>query len=146
VIKDAKIKNYQAVVPSTWNASPRDRNGAYGPYEASLLHTPLAKPEEPLEVLRTVHSFDPCMACACHAFERSRKKIGVTEDSVKTALICGIGSKGGRTVPSKILTLPSSYSNFRITISGFDPSRSGGPQVPAPDDVYACIFPMRLKP
>jgi hydrogenase large subunit len=79
VIKDAKIKNYQAVVPSTWNASPRDRNGTHGPYEASLLHTPLAKPEEPLEVLRTVHSFDPYMACACHAFERSGKKIGVTK-------------------------------------------------------------------
>jgi hydrogenase large subunit len=51
VIKDEKIKNYQAVVPSTWNASPRDASGAHGPYEASLLHTPLARPEEPLEVL-----------------------------------------------------------------------------------------------
>jgi hydrogenase large subunit len=75
VIKDAKIKNYQAVVPSTWNASPRDRKGAHGPYEASLLNTPLARPEEPLEVLRTVHSFDPCMACACHAFDPSGKRI-----------------------------------------------------------------------
>src|SRR5579862_2858756 len=75
VIKDAKIKNYQAVVPSTWNASPRDHAGAHGPYEASLLHTPLARPEEPLEVLRTVHSFDPCMACACHAFDPSGKPI-----------------------------------------------------------------------
>ena len=75
VIKDAKIKNYQAVVPSTWNASPRDRKGARGPYEASLLRTPLARPEEPLEVLRTIHSFDPCMACACHAFDPSGKRI-----------------------------------------------------------------------
>ncbi|HEX2330322.1 MAG TPA: nickel-dependent hydrogenase large subunit [Candidatus Angelobacter sp.] len=75
VIKDGKIKNYQAVVPSTWNASPRDASGAHGPYEASLLHTPLARPEEPLEVLRTVHSFDPCMACACHAFDPSGKQI-----------------------------------------------------------------------
>jgi hydrogenase large subunit len=75
VIKDEKIKNYQAVVPSTWNASPRDASGAHGPYEASLLHTPLARPEEPLEVLRTVHSFDPCMACACHAFDPSGKQI-----------------------------------------------------------------------
>jgi len=75
VIKDGKIKNYQAVVPSTWNASPRDHAGAHGPYEASLLHTPLARPEEPLEVLRTVHSFDPCMACACHAFDPSGRKI-----------------------------------------------------------------------
>jgi hydrogenase large subunit len=75
VIRDQKIKNYQAVVPSTWNASPRDSAGALGPYEASLLHTPLARPEEPLEVLRTVHSFDPCMACACHAFDPSGKRI-----------------------------------------------------------------------
>ena len=79
VIEDAKIKNYQAVVPSTWNASPRDQANAHGPYEASLLHTPLARPEEPLEVLRTVHSFDPCMACACHAFDRSGTKIGVVK-------------------------------------------------------------------
>jgi hydrogenase large subunit len=75
VIKDEKIKNYQAVVPSTWNASPRDRSGKHGPYEASLLHTPLARPEEPLEVLRTVHSFDPCMACACHTFDPSGRQI-----------------------------------------------------------------------
>ena len=75
VIKDEKIKNYQAVVPSTWNASPRDRAGNHGPYEASLLHTPLARPEEPLEVLRTVHSFDPCMACACHTFDPSGRQI-----------------------------------------------------------------------
>jgi hydrogenase large subunit len=75
VVKDGKIKNYQAVVPSTWNASPRDASGAHGPYEASLLHTPLARPEEPLEVLRTVHSFDPCMACACHTFDPSGKQI-----------------------------------------------------------------------
>ena len=75
VAKDAKIKNYQAVVPSTWNASPRDASGAHGPYEASLLHTPLARPEEPLEVLRTVHSFDPCMACACHTFDPSGRQI-----------------------------------------------------------------------
>jgi hydrogenase large subunit len=75
VIKDQKIKNYQAVVPSTWNASPRDSSGALGPYEASLLHTPLARPEEPLEVLRTVHSFDPCMACACHTHDPEGKAI-----------------------------------------------------------------------
>jgi len=75
VVKDSKIKNYQAVVPSTWNASPRDHSGAHGPYEASLLRTPLARPEEPLEVLRTVHSFDPCMACACHTFDPSGRQI-----------------------------------------------------------------------
>ncbi len=82
VIKDQKIKNYQAVVPSTWNASPRDQAGAHGPYEASLLHTPLARPEEPLEVLRTVHSFDPCMACACHTFDPSGKQDQQGEDPV----------------------------------------------------------------
>ena len=75
VVKDEKIKNYQAVVPSTWNASPRDNTGAHGPYEASLLHSPIADPERPLEVLRTIHSFDPCMACACHTFDPQGKRI-----------------------------------------------------------------------
>jgi len=79
VIKDGKIDNYQAVVPTTWNASPRDEKGNPGPYEASLLHNPIADPERPLEVLRTVHSFDPCMACACHAFDPSGRKIGVAK-------------------------------------------------------------------
>ncbi len=65
-IKDQKILNYQAVVPSTWNASPRDAKGQRGPYEAALVGTPLAKPDQPLEILRTVHSFDPCLACAVH--------------------------------------------------------------------------------
>jgi hydrogenase large subunit len=69
VLKDGIIKNYQAVVPTTWNASPRDKDGAVGPYEASLLDNPIADPEKPLEVLRTVHSFDPCMACACHVHD-----------------------------------------------------------------------------
>jgi hydrogenase large subunit len=75
VVKDDKIKNYQAVVPSTWNASPRDNSGAHGPYEASLLRNPLADAERPLEVLRTIHSFDPCMACACHTFDPQGKRI-----------------------------------------------------------------------
>jgi hydrogenase large subunit len=75
VVDGGKIKNYQAVVPSTWNASPRDNAGAHGPYEASLLNNPIADPEKPLEVLRTVHSFDPCMACACHAFDPSGREI-----------------------------------------------------------------------
>ncbi|MGB0683787.1 MAG: nickel-dependent hydrogenase large subunit [Magnetovibrionaceae bacterium] len=66
VIEDGKIKNYQAVVPSTWNAGPRDAQGQLGPYEASLMDNPVADPELPLEVLRTVHSFDPCIACAIH--------------------------------------------------------------------------------
>jgi hydrogenase large subunit len=75
VVDNGKIKNYQAVVPSTWNASPRDNAGNHGPYEASLLRNPIADPERPLEVLRTVHSFDPCMACACHTFDPSGKQI-----------------------------------------------------------------------
>jgi hydrogenase large subunit len=75
VIKDGKIKNYQCVVPSTWNAAPRNANDAPGPYEASLVGTPLANPEKPLEVLRTVHSFDPCLACAIHMVDAKGKGI-----------------------------------------------------------------------
>jgi hydrogenase large subunit len=80
VIEKGKIKNYQAVVPSTWNASPRDKNGVRGPYEAALLGTEIADAEKPLEALRTIHSFDPCMACACHAFDPTGKKIGTARD------------------------------------------------------------------
>lgn len=65
-IKDTKIETYQAVVPTTWNASPRDPAGNIGAYEAALLGTPMANPEQPLEILRTIHSFDPCLACATH--------------------------------------------------------------------------------
>jgi hydrogenase large subunit len=66
VIDNGKIKNYQCVVPSTWNACPRNDKDEPGPYEASLVDTPIADPEKPLEVLRTIHSFDPCIACAIH--------------------------------------------------------------------------------
>jgi hydrogenase large subunit len=69
VIEDGKIKNYQAVVPSTWNAGPRDASGQLGPYEASLIGNPIADPQKPLEALRTVHSFDPCLACAVHTVD-----------------------------------------------------------------------------
>jgi len=65
-IRDQKIENYQAVVPSTWNASPRDEKGQRGPYEEALVGTPMADPGKPLEILRTIHSFDPCLACAVH--------------------------------------------------------------------------------
>ena len=65
-IKDTKIENYQAVVPTTWNATPRDPAGNIGAYEAALLGTPMANPEQPLEILRTLHSFDPCIACSTH--------------------------------------------------------------------------------
>ena len=54
------------VVPTTWNASPRDHKGNRGAYEASLIGTPVTDPEKPLEILRIIHSFDPCMACAVH--------------------------------------------------------------------------------
>lgn len=66
VINSGKIKNYQAVVPSTWNAGPRNQHDARGPYEAALIGNPVADPKRPLEVVRTVHSFDPCLACAIH--------------------------------------------------------------------------------
>jgi hydrogenase large subunit len=75
VIENGIIKNYQAVVPTTWNAAPRNENGEPGPYEASLVGTPLADPERPLEVLRTVHSFDPCMACAVHLVDTNKRDI-----------------------------------------------------------------------
>ena len=75
VIEDGKIKNYQAVVPSTWNSGPRDQNDEIGPYEASLMDNPVADPEKPLEVLRTVHSFDPCIACAIHMVDTEQQEI-----------------------------------------------------------------------
>jgi hydrogenase large subunit len=68
-IENTLVKNYQAVVPSTWNAGPRDAKGQRGPYETALLKTPIADPERPLEILRTVHSFDPCLACAVHVVD-----------------------------------------------------------------------------
>ncbi|HVN71910.1 MAG TPA: nickel-dependent hydrogenase large subunit [Desulfomonilia bacterium] len=66
VIEDHVISNYQAIVPSTWNSAPRNKDGKRGPYEESLIGTKLANPDQPLEILRTIHSFDPCMACAVH--------------------------------------------------------------------------------
>jgi len=68
-IEDRRIKNYQCIVPTTWNASPRDPAGKIGAYEAALLDTPMADPEQPLEILRTIHSFDPCLACATHVLD-----------------------------------------------------------------------------
>ncbi len=75
VIRDGKIANYQAVVPSTWNAGPRDAKKQRGPYEASLMGNPIADPERPLEVLRTIHSFDPCLACAIHTLDPEGREI-----------------------------------------------------------------------
>ena len=75
VIENGKIKNYQAVVPSTWNAGPRDADDQIGPSESSLMNNPIADPEKPLEVLRTVHSFDPCIACAIHMFDNEQREV-----------------------------------------------------------------------
>ncbi len=74
-IEDKQIKNYQAVVPTTWNAGPRDSKGQRGAYELSLLKTPVADPERPVEILRTIHSFDPCLACAVHVVDAKRQVI-----------------------------------------------------------------------
>ncbi|MEI7492108.1 MAG: nickel-dependent hydrogenase large subunit [Bacteroidota bacterium] len=71
VIEDKKIANYQLVVPTTWNASPRDAKGQRSAYEESLIGTPIADPKNPLEVLRTIHSFDPCLACAVHLYDEN---------------------------------------------------------------------------
>jgi hydrogenase large subunit len=75
VIKDRKIDNYQLVVPSTWNASPRDSKGQMSSYESALIGTPIANPEQPLELLRTIHSFDPCLACAVHLYDESGRHL-----------------------------------------------------------------------
>ena len=74
-IKNTKIDSYQAVVPTTWNGGPRDAKGQIGPYEAALLNTPMAKPEQPVEILRTIHSFDPCLACASHVISPEGKEL-----------------------------------------------------------------------
>ncbi len=69
VIEDQKIANYQLVVPSTWNASPRDKEGKPSAYESALKDTPIADEHKPMEILRTIHSFDPCLACAVHLYD-----------------------------------------------------------------------------
>ncbi len=74
-IKDGKIENYQAVVPTTWNGSPRDSQGNIGAFEASLLNTPMERPEEPVEILRTLHSFDPCLACSTHVMSEDGQEM-----------------------------------------------------------------------
>lgn len=74
-IEDKVIANYQAIVPSTWNVSPRDRAEHRGPYEESLIGTRMANVNQPLEILRTIHSFDPCMACAVHIIDTKTKEV-----------------------------------------------------------------------
>jgi len=74
-IDNMAIKNYQCIVPTTWNASPRDAAGNIGAYEAALLDTPMFDPEKPLEILRTIHSFDPCLACATHVLDMDGNEV-----------------------------------------------------------------------
>ncbi|MDD5385643.1 MAG: nickel-dependent hydrogenase large subunit [Sulfuricurvum sp.] len=85
-ITDGKVANYQAVVPSTWNAAPRDHKGRLGAYEASLIGTKVANPEQPLEIIRTIHSFDPCIACAVHVVDTKGKELAV----YKVDTVCSI--------------------------------------------------------
>ena len=75
VIKDGRIDNYQLVVPSTWNASPRDAQGQRSAYEEALIGTPVHDVKQPLEILRTIHSFDPCLACAVHVYDEHGKTV-----------------------------------------------------------------------
>jgi hydrogenase large subunit len=74
-IENGKIANYQAVVPTTWNGSPRDAQGNIGAFEASLMNTPVADPAQPLEILRTIHSFDPCLACSTHVLSPEGREV-----------------------------------------------------------------------
>jgi len=73
--KDNKIGNYQLVVPSTWNLGPRDAKGQVGPVEEALIGTPIADPKAPLEIIRTVHSFDPCIACGVHVIDPDTNEV-----------------------------------------------------------------------
>jgi Ni,Fe-hydrogenase I large subunit len=74
-IRGGEIINYQCIVPSTWNAGPRDATGRRGPYEEALVGTPVAEPSQPLEILRTIHSFDPCMACGVHVVDAQHRAL-----------------------------------------------------------------------
>jgi hydrogenase large subunit len=74
-IENGRIANYQCIVPTTWNAGPRDPAGKIGAYEAALLDTPMADPNQPLEILRTIHSFDPCLACSTHVLDMHGEEI-----------------------------------------------------------------------
>ncbi len=75
VIKDGKIDNYQCIVPTTWNGSPRDPEGNIGAFEASLMGTPVERANEPVEILRTLHSFDPCLACSTHIMSEEGEEL-----------------------------------------------------------------------
>jgi len=103
-IENGDISRYQCVVPSTWNCSPRDAEGQMGPYEASLVDNhPLVDPEEPLELLRTVHSFDPCMACGAHVLDDR----GNVVTKVRLDHGTGLGFGSGPEVPEDRVGRPS---------------------------------------
>lgn len=74
-IKDTKIENYQCIVPTTWNGSPRDSQGGIGAFEAALMNTRVERKEEPVEILRTLHSFDPCLACSTHVMSEDGQEL-----------------------------------------------------------------------
>ena len=78
-IRNGKIENYQCVVPSTWNGGPRDPKGQIGAFEAALLNTPVAVADQPVEILRTLHSFDPCMACATHVMSEDGAELSTVK-------------------------------------------------------------------
>jgi Ni,Fe-hydrogenase I large subunit len=77
VIKDQRLANYQLVVPSTWNGSPRDVQGRRGAWEEALIGTPVADTSKPVEILRTIHSFDPCLACAVHVHDQDGRGVEI---------------------------------------------------------------------
>lgn len=85
-IEDQKIKNYQVIAPTTWNASPKDSKNQRGPYEEALVGIKLSDPSRPLEVLKVLHSFDPCLACAVHVMDIKGKDLG----TYKMNTICSL--------------------------------------------------------
>lgn len=86
-VRDGKIENYQMIAPTTWNASPRDGKGRPGAYEAALVGVHLSDPSQPLEVLRTIHSFDPCLACAVHLVDARGRELGAYQVAGSTTCI-----------------------------------------------------------
>jgi hydrogenase large subunit len=78
-VRDGRIENYQCVVPTTWNGSPRDAAGNIGAFEASLMNTRMERPEEPVEILRTLHSFDPCLACSTHVMSPDGQELATVK-------------------------------------------------------------------
>jgi Ni,Fe-hydrogenase I large subunit len=81
-ISAGKISKYQCIVATQWNGSPRDAAGKRGAFEEALINTPVADPSRPLEILRTIHSFDPCMACAVHVLDPSGKPVTQISNSL----------------------------------------------------------------